>query len=500
MRMFHRLEPARRPESRTLRRPPPKRLGARRQGRLRLIVIQALVFSLFATLFVRLYYLQVVGGEQYHAQAAYQSVREIVVQPQRGLIVDDKGRPLVANRTLVGGLGRPHHARQDDRARAAHRLARWAPSWASGPAGSGPAWSPAATPAASRHLLERLALPAGPGRHRRPRRRCPADPRAAGGLPRVLAEQQTVRAYPQPYGINLAHVLGYLSPITEDEYDAAEARRPVGQRRLVGRPRRRREAVRRVAARHARLPAGRGRLDGPGARRRQRSRASPATPWSPRSTPRSRVVEQQLAETIKTARADHRTPVTGRNYAADSGAAVVLEAKTGRVVAMASQPTYDPGSGSAASARSSSARLYSEKAGTPLLSRHPGAVRPGLDVEAVHDRRGAHQRLHHRHPAQLLLVGLPGRQPGVQELRVRRLRLHRLRQGARGLVQHLLLPGRLRLLAAATAPTSTTSTPRTRWSRRPRPSASAARPASTCPARRRAGSPTGLEARLLRVA
>ena len=72
---------------------------ARSRGRLRLVVIQALVFSLFATLFVRLYYLQVIGGESYQAQAANQSVRDIVVQPQRGLIVDDQGRPLVANRT-----------------------------------------------------------------------------------------------------------------------------------------------------------------------------------------------------------------------------------------------------------------------------------------------------------------------------------------------------------------------------------------------------------------
>src|SRR5687767_5716368 len=69
------------------------------KSRLRLIVVQALVFSLFVTLFVRLYYLQVVGGESYQAQAANQSVRDIVVQPQRGLIVDSQGRPLVANRT-----------------------------------------------------------------------------------------------------------------------------------------------------------------------------------------------------------------------------------------------------------------------------------------------------------------------------------------------------------------------------------------------------------------
>ena len=72
--------------------------GQTTKSRLRLLVIQALVFSLFVTLFARLYYLQVVGGDAYHAQAASQSVREVVVQPQRGLIVDVEGRPLVANR------------------------------------------------------------------------------------------------------------------------------------------------------------------------------------------------------------------------------------------------------------------------------------------------------------------------------------------------------------------------------------------------------------------
>ena len=76
----------------------PLRLPTSQKSRLRLIVIQALVFSLFATLFVRLYYLQVVSGEKYQGKAAAQSVRDIVVQPQRGLIVDAMGRPLVANR------------------------------------------------------------------------------------------------------------------------------------------------------------------------------------------------------------------------------------------------------------------------------------------------------------------------------------------------------------------------------------------------------------------
>ena len=94
-------------------------------------------------------------------------------------------------------------------------------------------------------------------------------------FPAVLADQQSLRDYPRPFGINLAHVLGYLSPITGDELDQAEAgRRPLGQRRVRRRPRRRREAVRRVAARDARLHPGRGGLDGPGDRRRRRGRGA----------------------------------------------------------------------------------------------------------------------------------------------------------------------------------------------------------------------------------
>jgi penicillin-binding protein 2 len=75
------------------------RASSATKGRIRLVVVQALVLSLFLTLFGRLWYMQVMGGEAYQAQAAEQSIRELVVQPARGLIVDDMGRPLVADRT-----------------------------------------------------------------------------------------------------------------------------------------------------------------------------------------------------------------------------------------------------------------------------------------------------------------------------------------------------------------------------------------------------------------
>ncbi len=129
-----------------------------RRSRLRIVVIQALVLSLFATLLVRLYYLQVVTGEEYTAQAASQSVRDIVVQPQRGLIVDDMGRPLVTNRTawvvsvdrtLLGKMG------GRDRREVLNRVAASSPVTTA--ARSRSAWSPAATRA-------RSAAPAGTAR------------------------------------------------------------------------------------------------------------------------------------------------------------------------------------------------------------------------------------------------------------------------------------------------------------------------------------------------
>ena len=55
-----------------------------------------------------------------------------------------------------------------------------------------------------------------------------------------------------------------------------------------------------------------------------------------------------------------------------------MEAKTGRIVAMASQPTYDPSVWVGGITQKQLARLYSEKAGTPLLGRATqGQFAPG---------------------------------------------------------------------------------------------------------------------------
>ena len=68
---------------------------------LRLVVLGVLIASLLGTLLARLFYLQLVAGDEYKAQAASNSTREVIAPAVRGLILDQRGRPLVANRTSL---------------------------------------------------------------------------------------------------------------------------------------------------------------------------------------------------------------------------------------------------------------------------------------------------------------------------------------------------------------------------------------------------------------
>ncbi len=350
------------------------------RGRLRLIVIQALVFSLFATLFARLYYLQVVSGADYRSQAASQSVREVVVQPQRGLIVDAQGRPLVTNRkswvisvdrTVLGRLGQRQQDALLSRIGAAvglspHRIRKQLGTCGERGSVPGVCWngSPYQPVPIAADVPERVAL------------RVLEQPE---DHPAVLAEQQTVRAYPRPFGVNAAHLLGYLSPITEGEYDRAQE---TGDRSVNGASSVGRAGVEKQYDEWLRGMPGYRRVavDSMG-RVLGEEREIPGQPGDTLVTSIDAkvqgVVEQQLARTIATAR---RTvdPVTGRRYAADAGAAVVMEVDTGRVVALASQPTYDPEVWVGGITKGQLSRLYSEAAGTPLLGRATqGQFAPG---------------------------------------------------------------------------------------------------------------------------
>ncbi|CAN5644503.1 penicillin-binding protein 2 [soil metagenome] len=67
--------------------------------RIKVLAIFALI--LFALIFFRLWYLQVLSGDKYLAEAQNNRTREVTVQAPRGEIVDRDGKTLVGNRTAL---------------------------------------------------------------------------------------------------------------------------------------------------------------------------------------------------------------------------------------------------------------------------------------------------------------------------------------------------------------------------------------------------------------
>jgi penicillin-binding protein 2 len=67
----------------------------------RVAVIGGVALVMFAVIFFRLWYLQVLSGDNYVAAAQNNRVREIKIQAPRGEIVDRHGQPLVENRNSL---------------------------------------------------------------------------------------------------------------------------------------------------------------------------------------------------------------------------------------------------------------------------------------------------------------------------------------------------------------------------------------------------------------
>jgi penicillin-binding protein 2 len=68
---------------------------------LRVAILGGVALALFAIVFFRLWYLQVLSGDKFLAQATVNRVRELRVQAPRGKIVDRNGKVIVANKLAV---------------------------------------------------------------------------------------------------------------------------------------------------------------------------------------------------------------------------------------------------------------------------------------------------------------------------------------------------------------------------------------------------------------
>ncbi|WP_046498911.1 penicillin-binding protein 2 [Streptomyces odonnellii] len=349
---------------------------------IRLMVIQVLVFSLLLTLGGRLWYLQVRNGREYTDEAKSNHVQQVVQPAVRGSILDTRGVPLADNETrLVVSTSRTELMKMDDGGKAVlTRLAdvlgmkpkevmdkvRLCDSKTPQPCWNGSPYQPIpvtdeATTQQALQIRER-----------------------AEDFPGVTAEPTAVRRYTAPGLANTAQVLGYLSPVTDEEITKAQdTDSPYLRSDQVGR-----SGLERTYDKQLRGKAGvtRYEVDNLG-RVIGLARSDVAVPGDHVVTSVDArvqaVAEYELNEAMKAARKEMDRN-TNTHYKADSGAVVVMEAKTGRIVAMASQPTYDPNAWVGGISAKDYARLTGKKSNFPLLNRAiQGQAAPGSIFKVV---------------------------------------------------------------------------------------------------------------------
>src|ERR671935_2673476 len=96
------------------------------QFALRVAVLSGIALVMFSVIFFRLWYLQVLSGDHYLAQAENNQVRDITVRAPRGEILDRDGQVLVDNRTALAlqilptELPRKRHKQREEFARLSH--------------------------------------------------------------------------------------------------------------------------------------------------------------------------------------------------------------------------------------------------------------------------------------------------------------------------------------------------------------------------------------------
>ncbi|MFF3324440.1 penicillin-binding protein 2 [Streptomyces sp. NPDC002889] len=349
---------------------------------IRLVIIQVLVFSLLLTLGGRLWYLQIRNGDEYTDEAKSNHVQQVVQPAVRGSILDARGVPLADNETrLVVSASRTELLKmKDDGKGVLTRLAgvlgmkpkdvmdkvRLCDSETPQPCWNGSPYQPIpvtdeATTQQALQIRER-----------------------AEDFPGITAEPTAVRRYAAPGKANTAQVLGYLSPVTDEEIEKAkDTDSPFLRSDQVGR-----SGLERTYDKALRGKAGvtryevdnLGRVIGEAERDEARAGANVVTSIDARV---QAVAEYELNKAMKAARLEMDRN-TNERYKADAGAVVVMENKTGRIISMASQPTYDPNSWVGGISAKDYAKLTGKKSNFPLLNRAiQGQAAPGSIFKVI---------------------------------------------------------------------------------------------------------------------
>ena len=331
------------------------------KSRLSLLVVQILVISLMASLFGRLFYLQVAAGPKYREAALSIQSRDVVSPATRGLIVDGYGVPLAMNKAgLAITIDRIAIDKLEDKGvgvmkRLAAllklnyediyqntRLCGELPKGEKAGCWQGSRYQPipitkSADPDIALQIVER-----------------------SDAFPGVDAQPVAIRSYPSYLDVNAAHVLGYVGPLTESDLLESNGKQYF-----------RSETIGKTGLEIQYDTFLRGE---PGIRTVIVDRKESITRESQNTKP---VAGDHLVTSLDvrlqaaTEKALKEAVLRGRanGYTSDSGAAIVMDVRTGQILALASYPTYDPNSWEKGLTIQQASDLFSEKKSVPALNR-----------------------------------------------------------------------------------------------------------------------------------
>ena len=331
------------------------------KSRLSLLVVQILVVSLMAALFGRLFYLQVAAGPKYRDAALSIQSRDVVAPATRGLIVDGFGVPLAMNKAgLAITIDRVAIDKLDDKGvgvmkRLATllklnyadifqntRLCGELPKGQKAGCWQGSRFQPipitkSADPDIALQIVER-----------------------SDAFPGVDAQPIAIRSYPSYLDVNAAHVLGYVGPLTESDLLKANGNQYF-----------RSESIGKTGLEIQYDSFLRGE---PGIRTVIVDRKESVTRESQNTKPVAgdhlvTSLDVRLQASAEKALKDAVLRGRANGYTSDSGAAVVMDIKTGRILALASYPTYDPNAWERGLTVQQASDLFSEKKSVPALNR-----------------------------------------------------------------------------------------------------------------------------------
>ena len=346
------------------------------RARLSLLVVQIFILTLMVALLGRLFYLQVAAAPRYKDAALSIQSRDVINPATRGLIVDSSGVPLALNRVgLAITVDRIALDKQADKgvnvlAKVSSllglsyddvyrgtRLCGELPKNDKAGCWTGSRYQPIpitkeADPEIALQIVERTSE-----------------------YPGIGAAPIAIRNYPGYAGVNAAHELGYIGPVTEEDLS--------GQN---GRSYYRSETIGKTGLEFQYDSFLRGT---PGIRTVIVDRKESITRVSQNTAPISgnhvvTSLDVRLQAGVEKALADAVGRARASGYPGDSGAAVVMDIRNGQILAMASYPTYDPNSWEKGLSVKDAKALFSEKNNVPALSRPlQGLFAPASTFKAV---------------------------------------------------------------------------------------------------------------------